>query len=151
MSDTDGNPSRLNDQQMFHVCAGVFEEHFGTIFVSRSQGRRFIADLRRRAGSEPPPVREDLPGDEQQYAAKTGEVVLRLPKPRARDHQVREVDLLPNPIPGRANIRIGVVDEGGVVAEMELGNAPPPLAEAVIQILIREHAASLRKRQSETS
>jgi hypothetical protein len=136
---------------MFHVCAGVLQEHFRSIFVSTKEGRRLIADILRRAGTTEPPERLDLPSDTTSYAAKSGEVVIQISKPRPRDHQVREVDMLPDPIPGRVNIRLGVVDDHGDVVDMELGNAPQELSLAVTKVLIDEHAASLRKRQSETS
>lgn len=55
-----------------------------------------------------------------------------------REHPVR-------PFEGRVNVRVLVTDDTGAMAGMDARNASPEVAENVVQLLIREHAADVKK------
>lgn len=144
-----GNPANLSDGQMFQMCAAVLETHAESIFVYAKEGRRLIADLRRRSAGEAPPVKEDVE-DFEAVSAATGETIVRAPAPRHRSEEIEDgTHWLPAPIPGRINLRLSSVDDAGMVADMEFGNASIATAEAAIVMLVDAHAADQRRRKAQ--
>ena len=147
---TGADPSVLTDGQIFQMVASVLEEHAESIFVYAKDGRRLIADLRRRANGEAAPVLEDI--NDIQAVASSGEVVIRVPAPRHCSEEIdKEKYWLPLPIPGRLNRRLSSVDESGMIADMELGNASMATTKAAISLLMDAHAADLGRRQTRTA
>lgn len=138
------DPSVLSDGQLFHICAAVFEEHAERLFVYPRDGRRLIAELKKRAAGVVAPIVEDVEQGGIEAVAPGGETILRVHEMRHRDETIDE--WLPNPAPGRANIRVSVVDDAGMVAEMEFGNATDRLARATVSALTEEHAKDFRAR-----
>jgi hypothetical protein len=152
MSKTQTDPSVLSDGQLLQFCAAVLEQHAESIFVYARDGRRLIAELRKRSGGTAPPETSDVVEDELNAVADTGEVVMRVPGTRPRSQAVADESYwLPNPGPERVNIRMTTVDEGGVLAEMELGNAPAQLAALASSILIQAHSELLKERQGKVA
>lgn len=136
------DPAVLSNAELFHLCATVFEEHAPSIFVYAKDGRRLIAELRKRGAGTTPPVREDVPEGGMQVVSDGGDVIVKVSEPRDRAHD--DGKWLPNPRPGMTNIRISVVDEEGHVVDMEFGNATQGLAERVCKSLVAEHAKDVR-------
>lgn len=141
MSGTD--PTVLTDAEMFNFCAEVLEMHVDRIFVYQKDGRRLIADLRRRGAGALPPVRESIDQGGVEVE-RDGETIARVHELRHRNETIDE--WLPDPAPGRTNIRLSVVDDAGMVAEMEFGNATEQLAKATVSRLTGEHAKDVKAR-----
>jgi hypothetical protein len=145
-----GDPSTMTDGKMFQMVASVLEEHAERIFVYAKDGRRLIADLRRRANGEAPPVREDI--EDFRAVSNTGEVVVSVPSPRHRSEEIVDATYwLPPPIPGRMNLRLSSVDDTGMIADMELGNASVETTKAAISMLMEEHASDQRRRKGKVA
>jgi hypothetical protein len=129
MGSSPPDPSVLSDGKMFQMCAALIEEHAERIFVYAKDGRRLIADLRRRANGEPAPLREDV--EDLRAVSSSGETLVSVPSPRHRSEEIEDATYwLPAPIPSRCNLRLSTVDDTGMIADMELGNASPATAEA---------------------
>lgn len=145
-----GDPATESDGRMFQICAALLEEHAERIFVYAKDGRRLIADLRRRANGEPPPVREDV--EDFRAVSPSGETIVSVPAPRHRSEEIVDAKYwLPAPIPGRCNLRLSSVDDTGMIADMELGNASLATTKAVISMLMDAHAIDQRRRQGRTA
>jgi hypothetical protein len=145
------DPSVLTDAQLLQLCATVFEEHAERLFVYARDGRRLIEELRKRADGTASPVRQDVPSEAFTAVLASGEVVVNVHDVYARGNEPADEDWLPSPEPGRTNIRLVVIDDNGMAASMEFGNASPQLAQRVVSTLTDGHAKDVKRRQKETA